>query len=86
MDQPWQANMLRNKPFPEYDKSPVGTSYFAYCTINHGYEYDLTIGKIYIITIIERILPMSPLCSFYGDRGGCCASHLYRFNEIIEPI
>ena len=70
--------------FHERDSSPIGIKYQARCHIDAGYESDLTIGRTYTITIEPRILPMSPLCSFTGDRGGNCMAHLYRFQRMKE--
>ena len=75
---------MQTQSFGDYDQSPVGTVYKAVCKTNHGYEYHLTKGKIYTIIIAPRILPMSPLCSFMGDKGKMCECHLYRFHKVIE--
>lgn len=75
---------MQTQSFGDYDQSPVGTVYKAVCKTNHGYEYHLTEGKIYTIIIAPRILPMSPLCSFMGDKGKMCKCYLYRFHKVIE--
>ncbi len=75
---------MQTQSFGDYDQSPVGTVYKAVCKMNRGYEHHLTNDKIYIITITPRILPMSPLCSFIGDKGKTCECHLYRFHNVIK--
>ena len=42
----------------------------------------MTEGKLYMIMIEPRILPMSPLCSFIGDDGKMHCMHLERFDKV----
>jgi hypothetical protein len=63
----------------------IGTKFKARCRFSDGYKNQLTVGKEYEITIVERILPTSPLCEFMGDNGKLSAGHLTRF-ERIERI
>lgn len=62
----------------------VGTKHRAVCRSSWAYERQLTIGKEYLITIEERILTCSPLCSFVGDNGKISAAHLQRFSKVKE--
>lgn len=59
----------------------IGKKFIVKCKSNLGYEGKLTEGKIYQIEIIDRILPMSPLCKLIGDNGKEVACHLHRFEK-----
>lgn len=63
------------------DAAAVGEQFRAVCVGNSDMKADLTEGAEYVITIIPRILPMSPLCSFIGNTGKKCAAHLERFEK-----
>ena len=65
------------------DVRNIGGVYRAKCLYNRGYEYSLTVGKIYDITMGEGILPMTPLCTLMGDDGKVCC-HLTRFEKLEE--
>lgn len=60
----------------------IGQKFTVICIADYGYEGTLKAGKIYEIEIVERILPMSPLCSFIGDKGNLNHAHLQRFKKI----
>lgn len=64
------------------ESKAVGKKFKAICKANYGYEGMLTVGKEYEITIEERFLPMSPLCSFENDKGKLGSAHLTRFEKI----
>lgn len=64
----------------------IGKQFQAVCKINYGYEYSLTVGREYLITIVPRILPMSPLCEFISDRGKLNCCHLERFAKKNSEI
>jgi hypothetical protein len=60
----------------------IGARFKVICVCTWNYEDTLTHGKEYHIQIIERILPMSPLCSFINDKGNVSAAHLARFEKV----
>lgn len=60
----------------------VGQKFKAICTQNWDYEGKLTEGKEYTITIAERILSTSPLCTFIADDGVERSAHLTRFEKV----
>lgn len=62
----------------------LGKKFKARCIRNGSYENRLTVGNEYEIEIVERILPMSPLCSGTGDNGKGFTCHLTRFEKIEE--
>lgn len=66
------------------ESQAIGQKFKAICKANYGYENYLTEGKEYEITIRERILPMSPLCSFITDKKEPGAAHLTRFEKKEE--
>lgn len=71
------------KVWTEEDEA-VGKKFLAKCHANRSYEDDLTEGKIYEIEMTPRILPMSPLCAFTGNRGKRGECHLHRFSKHIN--
>jgi hypothetical protein len=72
------------KNFTIEEAGSIGKKFIAVCDWNGGYEWQLTPGKEYEITITTRILPMSPLCSFVNDKGNISECHLERFTKIRE--
>lgn len=60
----------------------IGKEFDVICKADYGYDGILTSGKKYRIKIIDRILPMSPLCSFVSDKGTINSAHLQRFEKI----
>ena len=79
--------MTEHKPFSLYgsftteEAADIGKQFIAICVGTRGMENHLTDGKEYIITIADRILPLSPLCTFIGDNGKFCTAHLTRFEK-----
>lgn len=72
------------KNFTIEEAKSIGKVFKAICDSSHGYEGQLTIGKVYDITVTPRILPVSPLCQFTNDRGNLSECHLERFTKIEE--
>jgi hypothetical protein len=70
--------------FSIQEADSVGKKFKAKCHANWGYENYLTVGKVYEITIAERILPVSPLCTYVDDKGAEGSAHLTRFTKIEE--
>ena len=66
------------------DSNAIGKKFKAVCKHNYNYEKALTEDKEYIITIVEGILPVSPLCGFLSDNGENGVCHLTRFDKIGE--
>lgn len=64
------------------DTKAIGKKFKARCKSNWSYERQLTIGKEYIIEIVEPILALSPLCDFIGDNEKLSGAHLQRFEKI----
>lgn len=62
----------------------IGKKFKAKCHANYGYDGSLTVGKIYEITVVERMLPMSPMCTYIDDKGREGVAHLTRFTKIEE--
>jgi len=61
-----------------------GKKHRAVCIRNDLYTESLTIGKEYTITMIGRILPMSPLCRWDGDDGKKHSGHVSRFRKVVD--
>ena len=73
-----------NGTFSLEETESIGKEFLAKCLSTRGYEHCLTKEKEYVIKIILRILPMSPLCSFIGDNGKTGQCHLERFIKLRE--
>lgn len=64
------------------EAADIGKQFKVKCHASYGYQGKLTQGKEYLITIEERILPTTPLCSFINDKGERSEAHLTRFSKI----
>ena len=58
----------------------IGKKFKAIC--HAPFDYLLTKGKEYEITIETRILPLFPMCSFICDNGKRGEGHLERFTKV----
>ena len=72
------------KNFTIEEAKSVGKKFKAICDSADRYSGQLTANKVYEITITERILTCSPLCSFLNDQGRQSECHLERFSKIEE--
>lgn len=64
------------------DAKSVGKKFLAKAKSNYGYEHAIEVGRHYKVEVVQRILPMSPLCKGTGKGGKQFECHLERFEKV----